>query len=78
MNTDTGILYCWGKNKDHQLGFPGKMDAENIPMQVTFNRSDDLEHNKESCNGSLPWDRCCSQLSFSEDIYKEAFKRTKL
>lgn len=38
--TDTGVLYCWGKNKDCQLGFRGKMDAENIPTQLTLDRKD--------------------------------------
>lgn len=44
--TETGVLYCWGKNKDCQLGFSGKMDAENIPIQITFNQED---HDLDSC-----------------------------
>ena len=56
--TDTGILYCWGKNKDHQLGFPGKMDAENVPTKVTFNRSNDSEQDKESSVISVAMGAC--------------------
>ncbi|MCO5608261.1 hypothetical protein L7F22_062467 [Adiantum nelumboides] len=38
--TESGELYCWGKNKYHQLGFRGKLDSENIPKQVLFSRED--------------------------------------
>ncbi|KAI5066009.1 hypothetical protein GOP47_0018633 [Adiantum capillus-veneris] len=38
--TETGELYCWGKNKDHRLGFGGTMDSENVPRQVFFSRED--------------------------------------
>lgn len=38
--TEMGELYCWGKNKDHQLGFGGKMDSENVPKRVMFSEED--------------------------------------
>eukprot|EP00250_Pteridium_aquilinum_P009461 c18682_g1_i1 orf=304-1719(-) len=38
--TETGALYCWGKNKDYQLGFCGKLDSENVPRQVLFSQEE--------------------------------------
>ncbi|KAH7438410.1 hypothetical protein KP509_04G013900 [Ceratopteris richardii] len=46
--TEDGKLYCWGKNKNHQLGFRGKLDSENIPKQVIFGAEDGQPNKSKS------------------------------